>query len=944
MPCINIGKGTFKHFIVFIYFFSFFSSRFRSGLYNSPVLFITGSQGSFKTVRSLATTVYNFAQYSSSLDYYSVDFNEEPSALSGEIIERQTDFVDKAIDTILGTYANRPNPPEHIVLIGHSVGSVVIFNFLSSRWSITQTKVKLVLSLAGPIYQPVILPDRSMAQIYQRIHNYLDEISNIPNYPLVIISITGGSRDRIVPDLLGNIDQAYPVLNSLSLSTSAIQHVWASCDHRCILWCLQLMLVLNKGLLVHNSFSSDPISRLNVFRNLLITRPLLSYTIHYDHDNYQESNFKLLQTISSDMFWIDKTNQLNSIMNFYVPYNGLLVKFGPFFFNPEQHILILVTNAPDDWLHLCIEINHTSNKHCDYFVPIPSSLVTWLPDPLTGRSIAAGLITLPMLQKLNVFHSLSLPLTNQESIDELKLYLVVSSGINPFWDNMTILFDTFDNATERIHSNLPYYPSISSYFGENSIITFNPNITGIFHRFYLPNKNYYLSSSTIGPNLLIKRTNCSADKRFMGMVTLNTIWCNYFHYVTIENDKTEISFQLPISSISFSNYLKESPSFIDFYLDPNCVYEVSFYYSLISWFSQLIRLHCTHFGGLLCGHLVLSLVILTFRLISFNENHFLPISHHNFLSIIHEIYYHQVVVLIHFLSFQLISLPYSEWIELQQIGQLGLRFIHTIKILSFIDFSNNLILILNHLPLLIISIPYGFIIPLLNVIIDKGFLFLLSLSSSSSSSQFIYRNNYSIMKHNDNFISSSTWIMNVSTLFILSIAWLLTESLAVLLLSLLLLMNNILFDQQNYIKNIQKSLCNHNHNHNPFIQLINNNNDDNQYQIIKYQLRLYYLIKCRLFILLLIINLLMLNDWILFIERIQLLDYYNISSFFLHYSSILQFHHIIPSTFILLCTSIWLLQFARSFHKMIQFTIFSLECISLMLWFSCKSYTMKIKN
>ncbi|VDP73958.1 unnamed protein product [Schistosoma curassoni] len=77
---------------------------------------------------------------------------------------------------------------------------------------------------------------------------------------------------------------------------------------------------------------------------------------------------------------------------------------------------------------------------------------------------------------------------------------------------MTILFDTFDNATERIHSNLPYYPSISSYFGENSIITFNPNITGIFHRFYLPNKNYYLSSSTIGPNLLIKRTNCSADK------------------------------------------------------------------------------------------------------------------------------------------------------------------------------------------------------------------------------------------------------------------------------------------------------------------------------------------------------------------------------------------------------------------------------------------------
>ncbi|XP_018646716.1 gpi inositol deacylase pgap1, putative [Schistosoma mansoni] len=493
-------------------------SRFRSRLYNSPVLFITGSQGSFKTVRSLATTIQNFPQYSSSLDYYSVDFNEEPSALSGEIIERQTDFVDKAIDTILGTYANRPNPPEHIVLIGHSVGSIVIFNLLSSRWNITQTKVKLVLSLAGPIYQPVILPDRSMAQIYQRIHNYLDQISNIPNYPLVIISITGGSRDRIVPDLLGNIDQAYPALNSLSLSTSAIQYVWASCDHRCILWCLQLMLVLNKGLLVHNSLSSDPISRLNVFRNLLITRPLLTHTIHHDQDNDQESNFKLSQTISSsNMFWIDKTNQTNSIMNFYV--------------------------VPEDWLHLCIKTNHTSNKHCDYFVPIPSSFVTLLPNPLTGKSIAAGLITLSMLQKLHMFHNLSLLLTNQDSMDNLKLYLVVSTGINPFWDNMTIFVDTFDKATERIHSDLPYYSSISSYLGESSITTFNPNITGIFHRFYLPIENYYLSSSTIGPNLLIKRKNCSADRK--------------------------------------------SPSFIDFYLDPNCVYEVSVYYSLISWFSQV---------------------------------------------------------------------------------------------------------------------------------------------------------------------------------------------------------------------------------------------------------------------------------------------------------------------------------------------------------------------
>ncbi|CAH8538900.1 unnamed protein product [Schistosoma turkestanicum] len=65
-------------------------SRYRSGPNNTPVLFVTGSQGSFKTIRSLATTIYNFVQHNSPIDYYSVDLNEEQSALSGEIIERQT--------------------------------------------------------------------------------------------------------------------------------------------------------------------------------------------------------------------------------------------------------------------------------------------------------------------------------------------------------------------------------------------------------------------------------------------------------------------------------------------------------------------------------------------------------------------------------------------------------------------------------------------------------------------------------------------------------------------------------------------------------------------------------------------------------------------------------------------------------------------------------------
>ncbi|CAH8618982.1 unnamed protein product [Schistosoma rodhaini] len=311
---------------------------------------------------------------------------------------------------------------------------------------------------------------------------------------------------------------------------------------------------------------------------------------------------------------------------------------------------------------------------------------------------------------------------------------------------------------------------------------------------------------------------------------------------------------------------------------------------------KLIRLHCTHFAGLLCGHLVLSLVILTFRLISFNEDHLTSISYHNFQSIIHEIYYHQAVVLIHFLSFQLISLPFSEWIELHQTGQLGLRLINTLQSLSIINFTNYIQIILNHLPLLIISIPYGFIIPLFNCILDKGFLLL------SSSSQVIHRKDDSMMKQNDNLsVSSSTWIMNISTLCILSIAWLVTESLA-----------NITFNQQNSINNDNYQLLNiQKEIQKKSIKLINN----------QYQIKLYYylyLIKYRIFIILIIISIYMLNDWILFIENIKFIDYSN-SSLFLHYSSNLQFNHTISSTFILLCTSIWLLQFEFAWSVHVHF-------------------------
>ncbi|CAH8299298.1 unnamed protein product, partial [Schistosoma turkestanicum] len=71
----------------------------------------------------------------------------------------------------------------------------------------------------------------------------------------------------------------------------------------------------------------------------------------------------------------------------------------------------------------------------DHIIPIPSSYMTWLPEPLSRRSMAASLITLSMLQKLHIFNNASLvQFKNQDYIGHFKLYLVISTGINPFWD------------------------------------------------------------------------------------------------------------------------------------------------------------------------------------------------------------------------------------------------------------------------------------------------------------------------------------------------------------------------------------------------------------------------------------------------------------------------------------------------------------------------------
>lgn len=87
----------------------------------SPVLFIVGNADSYRQVRSLGSVAYRMGENQKQLDYFSIDFNEELSALFGSVLEQQTEFVAHAIQQILSLYKKE----KKIILVGNSIGGLL---------------------------------------------------------------------------------------------------------------------------------------------------------------------------------------------------------------------------------------------------------------------------------------------------------------------------------------------------------------------------------------------------------------------------------------------------------------------------------------------------------------------------------------------------------------------------------------------------------------------------------------------------------------------------------------------------------------------------------------------------------------------------------------------------------------------------------------------------
>ena len=101
------------------------------------------------------------------LEFFLYDFGTQPSALSPGIIKQQTDYVARTIpDVIKQRQArNESNRGIRVVLIGHSMGSIVAYNALSKMDESMHHYITVVLSIAGPMTMSPMYFNKEMEEV-----------------------------------------------------------------------------------------------------------------------------------------------------------------------------------------------------------------------------------------------------------------------------------------------------------------------------------------------------------------------------------------------------------------------------------------------------------------------------------------------------------------------------------------------------------------------------------------------------------------------------------------------------------------------------------------------------------------------------------------------------------------------------------------------------------
>ena len=205
-----------------------------------PVLFLHGSSGDYHQARSLFSRLDLIHQTLSTPpsqrpDYFSVDFREEASALSGHLLLRQAHYTNEVLRTLAHRYATQAGQQwRGAVVVAHSMGGVVA-HLLPLLCNHLNASVLAMYTLGAPHAAPVLVVDEDMRAVYRALAG--ERRKGRPGPGPVLLSLSGGVSDFFIEPALTFLPSPHTV-NSLA---HAVPHVQTAVEHQSLCWCRQVM-------------------------------------------------------------------------------------------------------------------------------------------------------------------------------------------------------------------------------------------------------------------------------------------------------------------------------------------------------------------------------------------------------------------------------------------------------------------------------------------------------------------------------------------------------------------------------------------------------------------------------------------------------------------------------------------------------------------------------
>ncbi|SPP89629.1 GPI inositol-deacylase isoform X1 [Drosophila guanche] len=574
----------------------------------APVIFVPGNSGSYKQVRSLASVALRKAlsnEVGIHLDYYTIDYDEELSALYGGYLHHQRRYLKLCIRTILSLYKVHSEQPS-IVLIGHSMGGKLAQSVLTDL-NIGQ-HINTIISISTPLDQPVVNLDAQLNAFYAQTDSALSKTRtatlpttrtnvcnslhqkppNVQNMALqetsakldnvLIISTGGGNRDLLVRP--GLTTSKY---NDLHAMTSAIPRVSLSCDHLSAVWCLQFIQAINGFLFSIAQVRADR----SVIFGIEKQRNLQLALSHFMKPTTRPHHTMSLSVANN---W---NEERRLVINKYFA-NGLKTSFfeliGLKRHKRYKKLAIETLNADEsEWLFGCTAQIHkeTGQTYCERATPL-IHLVQRLPNrEREPRSIAV----------------LDLHNLRNTYLEWTHVLVRIPAGSGHLGYNL----DIYDPRERYVDIRLPRWYSFARK------VAVNETLQGTLH--------YRLHISDLfdpyqSLRVIIEPLKC-LNPQYRVTARLCVPWAagfERFQTLTSPEEKPQLYANVPTLLPKYYNTTL-NPVTIDLYLDPICRYRISYEYGYSSALSRLVL----EFYGWLPAHLACVLLIVLRKKVSTDQ-------------------------------------------------------------------------------------------------------------------------------------------------------------------------------------------------------------------------------------------------------------------------------------------------------------------------------------